>query len=50
MATEESVKCSESKSIKYLTVREQEESWDRIFYYCVKAETQDVGRYKGLVY
>lgn len=49
MATEESVKCSESKSIKYLTVREQEESWDRIFYYCIKAEIQRVLRYKGQV-
>lgn len=50
MATEESVKCSESKSIKYLTVREQEESWDRILYYCIKAEIQHVLRYKGQVF
>lgn len=43
---EESVKCSESKSIEYLTVSEQEESWDRIFYYCIKAEIQHVQWYK----
>lgn len=46
MAIEESVKCSESRSTKYLTVHEQE-SWDRIFYYCAKAEIQHVIRYKG---
>ncbi len=50
MATEESVKCSESKSIKYLTVHEQEGSWDRILYYRIKAEIQHVLRYKGQVY
>lgn len=47
MGTEESVKCSESRGIKYLTVREQEDPWDRIFYYCIKAELQHVLRYKG---
>lgn len=46
MTTEESVKCSESKSIKYLTGREQEESWDRIFYYRTKAEIQHVLRHE----
>lgn len=46
MRTEESVKCSESRGIKYLTVREQE-PWDRIFYYSMEAEAQRVPRYKG---
>lgn len=46
MRTEESVKCSESRGIKYLTVREQE-PWDRIFYYSMEAEVQHVPRYKG---
>lgn len=46
MRTEESVKCSESRGIKYLTVREQE-PWDRIFYYSMEAEVQCVPRCKG---
>lgn len=43
MGTEESVKCSESRGIKYLNVREQE---DRIFFFGIKAEIQHVLRYK----
>lgn len=46
MRTEESVKCSESRGIKYLTVREQG-PWDRIFYYSMEAEVRHVPRYKG---
>lgn len=50
MATEVCVWSAVSQSIKYLTVREKEESWDRIFYYCTKAEMEHVLRYKGHVH
>lgn len=42
--------CSESETIKYLAVCEQEESWDRIFYYYIKAEIQHVLCYEGRGY
>lgn len=36
VATQDPVKCNESKSMKYLTVKEQEESWEAILYRLIK--------------